>query len=62
VASLPAPGAPPTVNVALDNVAPHAVSYAVGHHSRRTLTATLLGIGLLLVLLMAAGDRIRAMR
>jgi hypothetical protein len=38
------------------------VSYAVGHHSRRTLTVTLLGLGLLVVLLMAAGDRIRALR
>jgi hypothetical protein len=62
VPNSPAAAAPPTVNVALNNEAPHPVSYAVAHHSRRTLTATLLGVGLLIVLLMAAGDRIRAMR
>jgi len=54
--------APPTVEVALGNASPRAVSYAVSHHSRRTLTVTLLALGLLVVLLMAAGDRIRAMR
>jgi hypothetical protein len=55
--------AAPTVNVAVGgDVTPRAVSYAVGHHSRRTLTVTLLGLGLLVVLLMAAGDRIRALR
>jgi hypothetical protein len=54
--------APPTVNVAVGDLSPRAVSYAVGHHAHRTLTVTLLGLGLLVVLLMAAGDRIRAMR
>jgi hypothetical protein len=65
----PAPGAvalpdagTPTVTMAAGEVSPRAVSYAVAHHSRRGLTVTLLGLGLLIVLLMAAGDRIRAMR
>lgn len=52
----------PTVTMAAGEVAPRAVSYAVAHHSRRGLTVTLLGIGLLIVALMAAGDRVRAMR
>jgi hypothetical protein len=52
----------PTVTMAAGEVSPRAVSYAVAHHSRRGLTVTLLGLGLLIVLLMAAGDRIRAMQ
>jgi hypothetical protein len=55
-------GAVDMPGMALGDTASHPVSYAVAHHSRRTLTATLLGIGLLLVLLMAAGDRVRALR
>jgi hypothetical protein len=52
----------PTVTMAAGEVSPRAVSYAVAHHSRRGLTVTLLGLGLLIVLLMAARDRIRAMQ